>query len=235
MTTARAVSWSDVRRDSGVSRSPRRASGSPNIPCSDSRSMPDPSPPRAPSRPVDVLLDRGRRLGHLHEQLLHPAPRPRARLSTEWEASSRAHTHSSVSSSGRLQSSAKEAMLAVTMSSSSDGVQGRAKRVLAHGPLRQVADHRAHLQAEEHGPDGVGPLAEQVAHAAQGIVPAEGVLGRRIGARRGDGGAGLGGHGRQHAPPRVEGPRRPVARGPPARRSAAGRPGRPACRSPRSR
>ncbi len=91
-------------------------------------------------------------------------------MSTELEASSRAQTHTRASSSGRLQSAAKAAMFSVTRRSSSDGRPGDGQRVLAQGPLGQMADHRAHLQPEEHRPDGGGPLAEQVTEAAHGIL-----------------------------------------------------------------
>ncbi len=49
------------------------------------------------------------------------------RVNTELDASSRAHTHTRASSSGRLQSSANEAMFEVTSNSSSDGAQGTAR------------------------------------------------------------------------------------------------------------
>ena len=222
MTTARAVSWSEERRDSGVSSSPSRASGSPNIPCNDSRSMPPPSTPpgspRAPRRPVRscwaAAEDSARAASSSSIR-----PRTAGRVSTELEASSRAHTQSSASSSGRLQSAANVAMLAVTRRSSSDGAHGTAKRVLAEGPLGEVAHHRADLQPEEHRSDGGGPLAEQARRGRpSGSSPPNGsAVERRPVGRRRAGRAGCRGHGRQERPPRVEGPEGPVT---PAHRHA---------------
>ena len=79
------------------------------------------------------------------------------RVSTVLEASSRAQTQTSASSSGRLQSSAKEVMLAVTRRSSSDGAQGS-----ANGYWPRVRCARCPTTEPTCSPKNIGPIA--VAH-----------------------------------------------------------------------
>ena len=91
--------------------------------------------------------------------------------------------------------------------------------VLAQGPLGQMADHRADLQAEEHRPDGGGPLAEQAAEVAEGFVAAEsgGAARSSAGWPAPAGGPATGVMAVSTVPPRFEGPQCPVA---PAHRNA---------------
>ncbi len=116
-----------------------------------------------------VLLGGGLRRGERQQQPSRWA-RTAGRLSTVLVASSRAHTHSTASSSGRLQS---EANCGDVGGNQQELVRRRPRhrqRVLAEGPLRQVADDRAGLQPDEHGADGRHPLAEHGGHAPGRVV-----------------------------------------------------------------
>ena len=138
--------------------------------------------------------------------------RTAGRLSTVLVASSRAHTHSSASSSGRLQSEANSAMLAVTRSSSSDGAHGTAS-----GYWPRVRCARWPTTEPVCRPTNIGPMAETHWPSMAAIPPVgssprgRGRASRRVrSAGRLPAGGGCG-HRRQDGAPRLERPERPVA------------------------